>query len=1267
MADAEFNPKARLDIDVSNAVNQLKQMVGTVKELKEIVESDKEVKIKNESAKKKLKEMEAGLGDLEKSVKQFSEGATVATKAVGDEIDKMKAKADGKFSFTGLTKALNQLASQIDEIITRNINELKTAMQQVGQESQHMATRMSNQHLSRKFGELKTTIEGVVDEIKSLSLQTIDVNTDRTKASFQEMRQQLQQLYDESQRLSNSTIEVKDNEARRQLTNLIRLVQKFREELENVSSKTINVKITNRGFDKVIQAALRYFTLIDKVNKNILRNTSKEKTETEKITDQTAQTARGLERAAKHYAKMVTSSKQVASNTQKSSQQSQKLGSTLLKAFYSLRGIASIFDQAQGFAYQMSTYITNIGQTLTSTVVPAMKTMVSDAFEMASELETAQIGFKLFFPNDNPDELTAEIKRRAVANTAFNSASMAKYAAQFSTLSNGDSTLALDAIEGIADLLMASGQEVSTYLDKVVTNTIQVVSYGKATARDWREFTQKIPIFEQILKSIQPELAERMKDENAEITKEDTKYLLEAFQIIHNNSAISGVSSEYAKSWSGLKQVMQETIQSQMDEIIEGSGFFNEAKKWLAQSGTISKLLNQYLTPLFQKATTFLSKIKPEDIEGIISDIIGIVKQLVKDIASDWGINLSNISMTSVRQTIKKIVQFIADFVRGWAKGIKQVIDFVKSVMNKFGIDPSQVGLIMGQLASPWGRMVSALLNGLESFVQTVANIVDVVKKTKLGSLLSKASTGVGNFLNPTNLIAKIKSSGTLTTLGSKIGLAIQGCIQGALLIAAGSIGNDLTYSVTGNTHLGAAVEMAGGLAGGALGGASIGTAIAPGIGTAIGVVIGGLVGGISSAISAGNKTRDRIEQQMTELQNSLKTEYDKLIDEYVPKITKDVQYLVNQQVKAKGLEAIDWNSDAGAYASSQIENYMRTHKPSEWNTEDMMKIAYEAYNYQKLRSELDKYTETEEFRAKTGGGTFDPDHDLNRRNSLAKVIRAAKLLGPNYDYGDDATFNAEGIVRDYLNGNSLTNDQVNAIIDKYNALENGNKSVEEQFAEGIEKWNTTLMKANELNSNFVSLLGPVNTTMSNLKTAIESLEGTIDGKEYKLNLDGELKEKTSSKKTTNLSSPLDTNPLNGGLNLNNSLQFQGSLVPQNKFLGGAIRRPIIKPAYKAHGGPLGVDTVPVMAQRGEFIVRKSVADKVGLPALTALNLGDTKLAAALMGRPNNNIDSSYNRNWNTHNNDNRKSIRNIIKIVNKNTASRLNSGYALANRLALG
>ena len=132
------------------------------------------------------------------------------------------------------------------------------------------------------------------------------------------------------------------------------------------------------------------------------------------------------------------------------------------------------------------------------------------------------------------------------------------------------------------------------------------------------------------------------------------------------------------------------------------------------------------------------------------------------------------------------------------------------------------------------------------------------------------------------------------------------------------------------------------------------------------------------------------------------------------------------------------------------------------------------------------------------------------------------------------------------------------------------------------------------------------------------------------------------------------------------------SIFPNGKdhapSLGGGNARMWtgLKTVHKFSGGPIGVDTVPVMAQRGEFVVRKSVVDKVGLPAMSALNLGDTKLASALMGRPNT-VSDNHTRTYNDTTNNNHRSVRQFIKIVNKNNSGAGNSYRRLGARAALG
>lgn len=116
-------------------------------------------------------------------------------------------------------------------------------------------------------------------------------------------------------------------------------------------------------------------------------------------------------------------------------------------------------------------------------------------------------------------------------------------------------------------------------------------------------------------------------------------------------------------------------------------------------------------------------------------------------------------------------------------------------------------------------------------------------------------------------------------------------------------------------------------------------------------------------------------------------------------------------------------------------------------------------------------------------------------------------------------------------------------------------------------------------------------------------------------------------------------------------------LQTQNKANGGIV--------YLASGGaPRGVDIVPAMLQPGEFVVRRSAVEKVGLSAMNALNTGNLGYFARAINRQD--IYGDYNgaKTWNYSNtaNDNRKSNRVIVN--NFTRGARLNRYYTLANRL---
>lgn len=113
----------------------------------------------------------------------------------------------------------------------------------------------------------------------------------------------------------------------------------------------------------------------------------------------------------------------------------------------------------------------------------------------------------------------------------------------------------------------------------------------------------------------------------------------------------------------------------------------------------------------------------------------------------------------------------------------------------------------------------------------------------------------------------------------------------------------------------------------------------------------------------------------------------------------------------------------------------------------------------------------------------------------------------------------------------------------------------------------------------------------------------------------------------------------------------------QNKANGGIV--------YLAAGGrPRGVDIVPAMLQPGEYVVRRSAVERVGLSALNALNTGNLGYFARAMGRQNIYGDYSNARTWNSTTNDNRSSKRTFVKVINNSKGARLNRYYSLANRL---
>ena len=94
-----------------------------------------------------------------------------------------------------------------------------------------------------------------------------------------------------------------------------------------------------------------------------------------------------------------------------------------------------------------------------------------------------------------------------------------------------------------------------------------------------------------------------------------------------------------------------------------------------------------------------------------------------------------------------------------------------------------------------------------------------------------------------------------------------------------------------------------------------------------------------------------------------------------------------------------------------------------------------------------------------------------------------------------------------------------------------------------------------------------------------------------------------------NVIAGLDAIARRSGMNVlvNASVRAREYATPgYQRASGGYIDNSMaVKPIYRSLGGPIGTDTVPLWASPGEYMVRKSSVDAVGLPFMDALNRGD--------------------------------------------------------------
>lgn len=1295
---ASYEQEVRLTVDVKQAIADVEKLTSKIAELHKTISNEKgQLNINAEAVSRSLETVKKAVNDVKTSIESIRnvelniKGVSI-DKSINDvqkNIDDLKRSVDmfdrGNASskntskvFLDLGKSLDSLSNKMEEVLGRHLDTL----------SRRVANNL-RANFQDAMSALHNELAQLSDDILLINRGSLSVNTDQAKSNLAELRAEfenlkatlsqspttvqsdntgiqnqlqtlirlVQDLQKDITEVGSLQISINTDEAKKNVGDLLAMIEAVRRAVSNLGEKTLNVNITNKGFDKFLTMAnrelFRWYRILGKANQELAKQ--------RKNVDATT---RGYTLIENKMAKNLAKTRQTASATRtirrevdKTSSGLKNWGGVLLKAFYSVRGIAAVFQQIQGFAYNIGQYVTNFVQSITNQLIPAAKSLIQQGFESASKFEDARIAYKLFFPDENPDDIVKKIEERAIANPVFDATDLSKYVSQLAPLAEGDSQLAIDAIEGIAAMLKASGQDVSTYMQRLVTNTQQIVSTGKATARDWNEFLRATPVFEQVLAEVTPELRSKLGQDDAEITKNDTAQLMHALQLVRHSSSIANVLDETAKNFTSLVQQLRESMQKTMKNVVTNSGLYGLAKKFLGESDRLGELLRRYFTPIIDKLVEVVSKTRIEDLIDIVNDVVHAIKDMVVDILEMFGVDTGSLNISKIRSIINRIVKFITEFIKGWAQGIKNTIEFAQGVMKFLGKKPEDLSMILGWLASPMGNMISRGLNALSGASQLIANVASGLKEFYKG------------FKALTDVAAMTK------TLGSaKLANLVNGLtrfVSGAGIALAGAGINDLLYTVNHNWgNAGGAIEMIGGTVGGALAGSTFGP---------VGMAVGGTIGLIASTLDTMAKISSRSYEELVEIQKNTQDTAKKLVSKYSQDLAKGIIDIYNAKAKEQGLEEIDTNTNAGYYAQRRLANWMAENyeDAKNWKTQDLVNLLAQNFSWKRTAEKLDEYVDTKEFR-NLGGTTWNYAEDMRRTANVGNIIRGERLLGDYYDYDNTAN---EQLVKDFLQGVEWTTTQADEFVRYY----------DESVGEAKKFQNTVTqfgLDATDLTGVLKSLMDADSPMITALNKLInEGIEAKVYFTDEAYDWANHLKETVDYDENGNERHTYTVDGSGGQGKTNTDVLEQhsdwnavgdvvkgfGDWVAQE--LGDWFKSifhstgGIIKPAYKASGGGInarGVDTVPAMLQPGEFVVRKSVVEKVGLPAMTALNLGDSKLAATLMGRPTITTNSGGN-NYSRNSHDNRKSIKQFIKIVNRNSSATLNTYHSLANRLAIG
>lgn len=986
--------------------------------------------------------------------------------------------------------------------------------------------------------------------------------------------------------------------------------------------------------------------------------------------------------------------------------------------------VTSIASTIRSQAQNLFGYLRNGIRRLTGNLRNQLVSAITSGTEQFDKLEKAKIGFESFY-GSQADAVLKTVRSEALKTPIVTAGDLADYVSQLAPVSGGDPTLAINASLGALKAIQYSGNDPSE-MEYIVKNIRDVIAKGAATAIDIRQFNRALPAMEKALSAMGD--SKFLKDGHLTVTKENAKDILQMFATLNTdpNSPVKNISDRMLQTTAGMKQLVQELKTNAIETIYTESGIA-DAVKSLYRMASDTATWNKFTDAISKFLRSVMDNIKKINWKELgarlsegMSQIAGAIKGAAKTVFSALGLNTKDKSVTDLvneflsnRLMWQQFWDIIKEFITGFANGTKDLVNSVKWIISN--IDPDflkKAASVLGYMLSPMGKfwlvlgsLVRDALAGvgrIYGMFNSDGNILENIAKKRMDNYSKKFAGIVGDNKVSSSVLGpkgyRMYGKTVLSTTGN---VFYQNGQMQYLRNSRGQFSNWKNLSLSDrvkNVGLGTTVKTMltpitdkiksfVGKAGSTLGIYALGSSIS------------GLAGQITNTLLPN-----------TEL-------FGVKLGDAIGKFG-DYSSLAFATWKNFGV--------AGAAAATLAKSFAdligtadEINKTAKQANQSAIEAMQGQFRNDVLNSLLENLKKSGDYKAYETYSEDAWEEVINAANGMGDLFRtdparAMRELEETYYNRRGTSAVAKGIEgwigENHSGTNAISGKDLETLKNiAQNLAATGIMYLDDdkikELGDSYESWAGYIRESTGLNFSTSETLNSFNSTLNDLQTTYDEWKTKGKNLDLKLYYDdgdgvkefGELKNDDIVRKwmeevngaqfvdgkwTTdwyiNMHYEQDANrsvghtltdeAKNQGIIPGFFTNMVGSVATVWELLTGNYhaRGGKIRPIYRATGGGTrGVDTVPAMLQPGEFVMRRSSANKVGMNVLSALNRGDLKYAYRALGGK---IANSWNnsRNWNNTVNNNQRSSRAQINIFNRNASQSVGSYYSLANRIAL-